>query len=89
MSYHTQYSRQAAKRLDGLDRATRQRMERRLDELEENPYDPRISKLLKGWESLRSSRVGDWRILYTIQEETKTIYIVAIRPRGEAYRHLV
>ena len=88
MSYHTQYSRQAAKRLDGLDRATSERMERRLDELEENPYDPRISKLLKGWEGLQSARVGDWRILYTVSEATKTIHVVAIRPRGEAYRRL-
>jgi mRNA interferase RelE/StbE len=86
VSFQTQYSRQAAKRLDSLDRPTRQRMERRLDELEENPFDPRISKLLKGLEGMRSSRVGDWRVLYTVHNSIKTVYIVAIRPRGEAYR---
>jgi mRNA interferase RelE/StbE len=88
LNYQTRYSRQAAKRLDALDRPTRQRIERRLDELEENPYDPRIAKILKGQEGLRRSRVGDWRVLYIIQEKTKTIFIVAIRPRGEAYRQL-
>ena len=88
MSYQTQYSRKAAKRLEGLDRLTRQRMERRFDELEENPYDPRISKVLSGLEGMRSSRVGDWRVLYNIQETAKTIEIVAIRPRCEAYRRL-
>ena len=88
MSYQTQFSRQAAKRLEGLDRPTRQRVEHRLNELEENPFDPRISKLLKGLEGIRSSRMGDWRVLYTVNPSIQTIYIVAIRPRGEAYRGL-
>lgn len=76
------------KRRDRLDQATFQRIERRLDELEANPYDPRISKPLKGLEGMRSSRVGDWRVLYTVEDTVKTIYIVAIRPRGEAYRRI-
>ncbi|MBI3895993.1 MAG: type II toxin-antitoxin system RelE/ParE family toxin [Acidobacteria bacterium] len=88
MSYRTEFSRQAMKRRDRLDQPTYQRIERRLDELEANPYDPRISKLLKGLEGMHSSRVGDWRIVYTIHEKAKTIYVVAIRPRGEAYRNI-
>ncbi|MBI4442900.1 MAG: type II toxin-antitoxin system RelE/ParE family toxin [Acidobacteria bacterium] len=88
MNYRTEFSRQAMKRRDRLDQATFQRIERRLDELEANPYDPRISKPLKGLEGMRSSRVGDWRVLYTVEDTVKTIYIVAIRPRGEAYRRI-
>ena len=88
MSYRTEFSREAMKRRDRLDQATYQRVERRLDELEANPYDPQISKLLKGLEGMRSSRVGGWRIVYTIYEKAKTIHVVAIRPRGEAYRNL-
>ncbi len=88
MSYNIQFSREAAKSLDRMDRTTSDRIQRRLDELEANPHDPRISKLLKGLEGMRSSRVGSWRILYTISQTTNVIYIVAIRPRGEAYRQL-
>ena len=88
MSYQANLSQEAIKRLDRLDHSTYQRIERRLDELEANPYDPRIAKLLKGLEGMRSSRVGNWRVVYTIHEKAKTIYIVAIRPRGEAYRGL-
>ena len=88
MSYRTEFSRQAAKRRDRLDQVTFQRIEHRLDELEANQYDPRISKPLKGLERIRSSRVGDWRVLYTVNPSIQTIYIVAIRPRGEAYRGL-
>ena len=88
MSYRTEFSRLAIKRRDRLDQATSQRIERRLDELEANPYDPRISKPLKGHGGMRSARVGAWRIVYTIHEKAKTIYVVAIRPRGEVYRNL-
>ena len=88
MSYRTQFSRQAVKRLDRMDRATYEHIERRLDELEANPYDPRVSKPLKELEGMRSSRVGDWRVLYTVNQAAKIIYVVAIRPRGEAYRQL-
>ena len=88
MSYRTEFSRKALKRRDRLDEATYQRIERRLDELEANPYDPRISKPLRGLKDMHSSRVGNWRIVYTIHEKSKIIYVVAIRPRGEAYRDL-
>ena len=88
MSYQAKLSREAVKRLERLDQATYARIERRLYELKANPYDPRISKPLKGSEGMHSSRVGAWRIVYTIHETAKTIYVVAIRPRGEAYREL-
>jgi mRNA-degrading endonuclease RelE of RelBE toxin-antitoxin system len=34
----------------------------------------------------RYSRVGDWRIIYQVEEEEQTINITAIRPRSRAYR---
>ena len=86
MSYQVILSQETRKNLDRMDRATFTRIQQRLHELREAPRDPRISKMLKRLEGMRSSRVGDWRILYTVQNETKTIFIVAIRPRGEAYR---
>lgn len=88
MNYQTHFSREAVKRLDRMDRGTCERIERRMEELETNPYDPRISKPLKELEGMRSSRVGEWRILYTIDRTANILYIVAIRPRGEAYRQL-
>ena len=88
MSYQAQVLSGAVNGLDRLDQTTYTRIERRLDELKTNPYDPRISKPLKGLEGTRRSRVGDWRVLYTVEDTVKTIYIVAIRPRGEAYRRV-
>ena len=88
MSYQVTLSQEVRKNLDRVDRATFTRILQRLHELKENPRDPRISKRLKGLEGMRSSRVGDWRILYTFDNESKTIFTVAVRPRGEAYRNL-
>jgi len=34
----------------------------------------------------RYSRVGDWRIIFRVNEADGILDIVAIRPRGKAYR---
>ena len=31
-------------------------------------------------------RIGDWRVVYTIQQDRLLIAVVRIVPRGEAYR---
>jgi mRNA-degrading endonuclease RelE of RelBE toxin-antitoxin system len=32
------------------------------------------------------SRVGDWRIFYEVDEASRTIDILAVRPRQQAYK---
>jgi len=88
VSYQAKLSRESEKNLDRLDQPTCARIERRINELKVAPFDPRISKRLKGAEGMRSSRVGDWRILYTADPQRQILPVIAIRPRGEAYRHL-
>jgi mRNA-degrading endonuclease RelE of RelBE toxin-antitoxin system len=34
----------------------------------------------------RYSRVGNWRIIYRVNEEEGILDITAIRPRGSAYK---
>jgi len=86
LSRRVELAREAEKDLDRLDRNTEARVRRRLRELALTPFDPRISRPLKGVSDLRASRVGDWRILYMVQEEV--VIVLAIRPRGRAYRRL-
>ena len=31
-------------------------------------------------------RIGDWRIIYDIQDEELMILVLKVRPRGEVYR---
>jgi mRNA interferase RelE/StbE len=51
-----------------------------------DPYSRRLSKPLKMYPGIRTSRVGGWRILYEIQEAGNLIQVAAVRPRREAYR---
>lgn len=69
-----------------MDNRTEARIWQRLHELEQAPLAK--SKELKSVEDVRSTRVGSWRILYTLSEGERVIYVLAIRPRGQAYRRL-
>lgn len=86
MSFTVRLYREASKALDRIDRPTRERIMKRLRELEQAPLDK--SKELKGVDDVRSSRVGDWRILYTVSEEQSVLHVWAVRSRGQAYRRL-
>ena len=59
---------------------------RRLKELTLDPYATRISKAVKMEPGQRTSRVGDWRIIYRVNEINQEIMVIAFRPRGKAYR---
>jgi len=88
VSFEVRLEPPAAKKPGSLDRVTRERILLRLRELSAEPFDPCIAKLLKGARKLRSSRVGDWRILYVVRVEEHAVYVVSINPRGRAYRDL-
>jgi len=85
MSYAVSLTKEAMKELDRLDRKTEHRIQKRLDELASNPYDPRISKEVKMVPGQRYSRVGDRRIFFEVAEPSRCLEVVAIRPRGRAY----
>jgi hypothetical protein len=69
VKYEVRLAHQAEKDLERLDRTTLKRIQARIDELADNPLDPRLSrqlemdpeKLLPGWQlahHFRSKRVG-------------------------------
>ena len=86
MSYRVQLSLPAKKQLDRLDQVTAKRLDGRLKELAFDPYSARISKAVKMEPGQRTSRVGDWRIIYRIHEINQEIMVIAFRRRGKAYR---
>jgi mRNA interferase RelE/StbE len=71
-----------------LDKRTRQRIKRALNELGNTDRPLLHSQVrpltgqLKGDYRLR---VGGWRILFTPEKERKLIFVYAIIPRGDAY----
>ncbi len=86
MIYQVHIFPEPRKTLKKLDRIFSGRLVKRLEELAQNPLDPRISRQKETDPDFRYSRVGDWRIIYQVEEATRTINIVAIRPRSRAYR---
>jgi mRNA interferase RelE/StbE len=79
-------SAKAIKFLDRLDRKTEQRIQSRIDELAVNPINPRISNKMETAELKRYSRVGDWRIVYEIEENNQRVFIITIQHRSRVYK---
>jgi mRNA interferase RelE/StbE len=58
-------------------------MVRRLEQLSQAPYDPRLSGQLTNQGGMRKSRVGGWRILFTVDDPKKVVNVVTIERRGQ------
>ena len=79
--------RQAEKALRRLPRDVLSRLDRLLLSLTNDPR-PIGCKKLKGYESLWRLRVGDWRMVYAIEDDRLVVLVIEIAPRGQAYRDL-
>jgi len=84
MPYIVYLKRSAEKDLDHLDSRIHDRIVKRLLSLQEDPRPPTVKKL-RNREEYRL-RVGDYRILYTIDESAKKIEVVAVGHRRDVYR---
>jgi mRNA interferase RelE/StbE len=85
VSYRVQLFRQPEKEMDRLDRVAERRIRDRLKELALAPYDDRLSKPVRMTTERRSSRVGDWRIIYRVDDRDPVIFVMAIQHRSKAY----
>jgi len=59
-----------------------------LDQLAEAPFDPHLSIPLKNSGGLRRSRVGGWRIIFTVDDGSKSIDVTTIERRGQVYQRI-
>jgi mRNA interferase RelE/StbE len=84
MSYRVLVKRSAEKELDALPSSVRERIAERLLTLEESARPPGIKKL-QGQESYRL-RVGDYRVLFIVDDQNRLVTIYAIGHRREVYR---
>jgi len=79
--------RKAEKILRRLDGDTLERIRQAIRELASDPHPTGVKKLT-GYENLFRIRVGDWRIIYAIEDDRLIVLILEISPRGGAYRDL-
>ncbi len=84
MSWGVVFSRSAEKDLRRLSPEMRQRMGQAIRALENDPFGA-ATKPLRGREQWRL-RVGDYRVLYTLDRDAKRLTIIAAGHRREVYR---
>ncbi len=84
--YTVEYSKAALKTLNRLPRNLVARLLDKMDNIAKDPFAPHGNvKSLKGSSHYRL-RVGDWRIVYEIQEQRINILVLKIATRGEVYK---
>jgi mRNA interferase RelE/StbE len=83
-SYSVHIKRSAAKEIEAVTRRDRARLIERIRTLSENPR-PAGSKKLSGREAYRI-RQGDYRIVYTADDEDQVVMIILVAHRRDAYR---
>ncbi len=87
MSYQIQIKRAAAKSLKKIPKADRVRIVEKIDSFAENLLNTELTKM-KGNNPFHRVRVGDYRIVYEIQDDVLVILIVKIGHRKDIYRNL-
>lgn len=74
----------AVRALGRLDRPVARRIQGAIALLAEDPRPPN-ARALQGRPGLRI-RVGDYRIIYTVEDEILLVVVVALGHRGNVYR---
>ncbi len=83
--WRVELTRTALRDLRRLDVPVRQRISTALAALAEDPAASTSLRKLSGRPETRL-RVGDWRVLLTLETEARLIIVLRVLPRGRAYR---
>ena len=84
MRYAIRIKESAARELQRIPRPERERLIAAIDRLAENPF---AGSALKGeLRGLRRIRVGDYRLIYEVQESDLVVLVLRAAHRREVYR---
>ncbi len=83
--YEVVFTKQALRSLRKIPRNIAMLIREKLEQLAEDPYAPNnnVTKLV-GRPGYRL-RVGDWRVIYELQDGQLILLVIKIGPRGEVY----
>lgn len=87
MSYRIQIKRSAAKALKKIPKTEQKRIANKIDSLADGLPNPDTTKM-KGDNPFHKVRVGDYRIIYEIQEDILVIMVVKVGHRKDIYRNI-
>jgi mRNA interferase RelE/StbE len=83
--FEIEVTRSAEKRLRALPRNDQKRLAKAMLALSENPR-PRGARKLSGYEDIYRIRVGNYRVLYSLEQGRLVILILKIGHRSDVYR---
>jgi mRNA interferase RelE/StbE len=87
LKYRIEVKRSAAKALKKIPKPDQKRISEKIDNLAENLPTPDITKM-KGNNPFHKIRVGNYRVIYEIQNDILLILIIKIGHRKDVYRSL-
>jgi mRNA interferase RelE/StbE len=85
LSYRLEVVRRAQKQLARIQPQDRERIIGEIDALAEDPK-PHGSTKLQGYTDTWRIRVGDYRVIYELDESARELIVVRVAHRREAYR---
>ena len=85
LSYRIEFGRSTAKAYSRLDPVLQRRVDRELSRLSETPRHPGVIRLQSDDELYRV-RIGDLRLLFSVEDQVLLVLIVKIGHRGSVYR---
>jgi mRNA interferase RelE/StbE len=87
VTFRIEFTKSAAKALVAIPRKDQKRIAKKIEGLAESSPAPAKTKM-KGDNPFHRVRVGDYRIIYEIQNEILLILILKIGHRKDVYRRL-
>lgn len=87
MKYTVEFKKSAAKTLRKLPKLIQKRIVDKLTDIE-NSLPPSSETKLKGNNPFHRIRIGDYRIIYEIQNEILVILVIKIGHRKDIYKRL-
>jgi mRNA interferase RelE/StbE len=84
-SFRISVARPARKELEALNAAVLERVFPRIEALARNPRPPGARKL-RGHRNLWRIRVGDYRVIYSIDDARRIVDVNSVRHLSDAYR---
>lgn len=85
MSYRIEVARDALRTLSKLDKPARRRLESAIDRLADDPR-PSGVVAVKSMTGCLRLRVGDYRVIYEVQDHRLVVLVIEVGHRSEIYR---
>ncbi|NQZ56779.1 MAG: type II toxin-antitoxin system RelE/ParE family toxin [Lentisphaeraceae bacterium] len=86
-SYELKFHKNIKKDLRGIPKSDLSKILNKINELELNPFPDGHIKI-SGQDNLFRIRQGDYRILYTVENNELIVFVIKIKHRKEVYKNM-